>query len=148
VTIKLGHEGLAESHNFAVALSVRIEVGTTLSTADRQSGKAVLEYLLEAKELDDGKVYARSKTKSALVRSNSAVELYTIAAVYMPYMIVIFPGNAELDGSLRLNHSLKESGLLILRMSIHNRAKRGKNLFYSLALYTAELASKMQITYN
>ena len=44
-------ESLAETHDFSVALSCRIEVGTTLTTAERQVGQAVLEDLFEAQEL-------------------------------------------------------------------------------------------------
>ncbi len=51
VTIQLGHEGLAETHNLSVGLAGGVKVGTALSAADGQGGQSILEGLLEAQEL-------------------------------------------------------------------------------------------------
>ena len=53
ILIKLCHKALAECHNLSVGFTLRIEIGTALTTADRQAGQRVLESLLEAQELDD-----------------------------------------------------------------------------------------------
>ena len=50
---ELGHEALAESHDFTIALALGVKIGTALAAADGESGKAVLENLFEAEELDD-----------------------------------------------------------------------------------------------
>ena len=42
------HEGLAETHDFRIALSARREVGTTFTTTHRQCGKGILEGLFES----------------------------------------------------------------------------------------------------
>src|SRR5690606_1913872 len=46
VAIELGHEALAEPHDFAVGLALRIEVRPALSSADGKSGERILEGLL------------------------------------------------------------------------------------------------------
>ena len=53
VAVQLGHEALAEAHDFHVALAVGVEVGAALAAAHGQGGQAVLEGLLEAEELQD-----------------------------------------------------------------------------------------------
>ena len=106
MTIELGHEGLTEAHHFGIALALRIEVGAALAAAHGQGGKAVLEGLLEGKELHHGKGNGRMETKSSLVRSDRAVELYAVAAVDMHLSVVILPRNAELDHALGLGHTL------------------------------------------
>ncbi len=54
---KLGHEGLAETHDFIITLALRVKVGTALAAAHRQAGQAVLENLLKSEEFNDGLVY-------------------------------------------------------------------------------------------
>ena len=46
------------------------------------------------------------ETKTALVRSNCTIELYTVALVYMNLACIINPRNAEHNNALRLNHTL------------------------------------------
>ena len=127
------HEGTAESLNLGIALAVRIEVGTTLSAADRKRGERILKGLLKAEELDDGKVYVRSETKAALVGSDHARELDAVAAVHVHVALVILPRNTEHDDTLRLDHSLENSVLLIFRMCVDQRAQRRENLLNRLA---------------
>ena len=71
VLAKLSHEALAETHYFSVALTLRVEVGTTFAAAHRKSSKAVLKDLLETEELDDTAVYRRVKSETSLVWSDS-----------------------------------------------------------------------------
>ena len=53
VAVQLGHEALAEAHDFHVALAVGVEVRAALAAAHGQGGQAVLEGLLKAEELQD-----------------------------------------------------------------------------------------------
>ncbi len=48
---KFKHISLAETHYFTVALACGVKVRAALATAHRQSGKSILEGLLETKEL-------------------------------------------------------------------------------------------------
>ena len=50
----------------------------------------------------------------------------------MPLVVVILPGHAELDGALRLHHTLQQSDLLILGVSVDNGLQRAQDLFHSL----------------
>ena len=52
--------------HLSVGLALGVEVGATLSTAHGETGKRVLEDLLEAEELDDGKVHSGVKTETTL----------------------------------------------------------------------------------
>ena len=56
MAVQLGHERLAEAHHLTIRAASRIEVGATLTTADRHSGERVLEHLIEAQELHDREV--------------------------------------------------------------------------------------------
>ena len=67
---KLRHEGLAETHDFAVALALRVKVGTAFAAAHREAGQAVFENLFKAQEFDDGGTDARMQAQTALVRPN------------------------------------------------------------------------------
>ena len=51
VVTELKHEGLAETHDFSVALANGVEVRATLTTAHGQRGQSILEGLLETEEL-------------------------------------------------------------------------------------------------
>ena len=132
MAIELGHEGLAETHDFCIALAVGIKVGTALTTAHGQRGKAVLEGLLEAQELHNRKIYVGSKTQSALVGTNCAVELYTIAAVYVYLAGIVCPYYAELNYALGLYKPFQKASLLIFGMLVDNSFKRIKYFFYGL----------------
>ena len=101
-------------------------------TADGQAGHGILEHLLEAQELDHGQVNVGLETQTALVGAQSGIVLHAVAAVDMPDMVVIFPGNAELNNAIRLDHALQQSGLLVLGMSIDDGGQRGQDLFDSL----------------
>ena len=65
-------KALAEAHNLSVGLALRVEVGAALAAAHGQRGKAVLEDLLEAQELDDAQVDGRMQAQAALVGSDGS----------------------------------------------------------------------------
>ena len=50
------HKSIAEPSYFFIRLSFWIKVGSTLSTSHIQSGKRILEGLLETKEFEDRQV--------------------------------------------------------------------------------------------
>ena len=56
MTEQFTHESSAEPSYFTIGLPLWIKIGPALSTPDTQSGKGVLESLLEAKEFEDGQV--------------------------------------------------------------------------------------------
>lgn len=120
---QLGHEALAEAHDFHVGLALRVEVGAALAAADRQTCQGVLEDLLKAEELDDALVDGRMETQTALVRTDRAVELDAEAAVDLNLALVIHPRHAELDDALRLDDLLEHAGGDVLRMLLNNRLK-------------------------
>ena len=70
--IEFRHEALAELHHFIVRTTVRIEVRTTLGSADRESSQCILVYLLKGKEFQNIERNARMEAKTALIRSNCA----------------------------------------------------------------------------
>ena len=86
-----------------------IKVRAALAAADRKTGQGVLEGLLEAQELDNALVDGRMETKSALVRSDRAVELDAEAAVDVDLSLIILPRNTELDGTLRLDQGVHDT---------------------------------------
>lgn len=64
------------------------------------SGEGILEYLLEAEELQDGEVDAGVEAQAALVWAQSRVELHTVSAVHLQVAGVVFPDYTELNDSL------------------------------------------------
>ncbi len=132
VAIQLRHKGLAETHDFRLALSARIEIGTALCAAHGQCGQAVLEGLLESEELHDGKVDGGMEAKAALVRPDRSVVLNTIATVDMGLSGIVHPSYTEFNRALRLDHALQKGVLLILGVTIHHRRQRRENFFRGL----------------
>ena len=132
MTIQLGHESLAESHDLGIASAAGIKVGTALGAAHGQAGQAVLKGLLEAQELHDGQVDGGMEAQAALVGADGAVELHTETAVDMGLASIVNPRDAEHDLALGLDHSLKQSNLLILGVLLDNGNQRLKNLFDGL----------------
>ena len=129
---KLSHEALAEAHYFSIRLALRVEVRTALAAADRKTGKAVLEDLLKAQELDYGSANRGVKSDTALVRSDSRVELYSETAVYLYFAVVVYPRHAENDLALRLYYSVDNSCLYEVRSALYNGLEGLEDLFYSL----------------
>ncbi len=66
--------------------------------------------MLEAQELQDGQVDRRVESETALVWTKSRVELYTVSAVDLELILVIFPDYTELDDALRNGNDF-EGGL-------------------------------------
>ena len=132
MSVKLTHEALAESHYFVVRLTLRVEVRTTLSAAHRETCEGVLENLLEAEELKDAEVNRGVKSQTALVRSDSAVELNSVTAVNLNSAVVIDPSYSEHDLTLRLYDSLKNLLLDKLRVSRKCGSNRIKELINCL----------------
>ena len=132
VTMELGHESLAEAHDFAVAAADGGEVGTALGTADGQAGQSILEGLLEAEELDDGKVNVGSETQAALVGAEGRVVLHAVTTVDVILKVIVHPDNTELDGALGLDHALKQAGLLVLGVGVDDRLEGRQDFFDGL----------------
>ena len=128
VTVQLGHEALAEPHDFAVAASLGIEIRAALGAADRHAGQGVLEDLLEAEELDDPEIDRRVEAQPALVRAECAVELHPEAAVDLHVAIVVLPGHAEDDLPLRLADALDDLVLGILGVLFEHRSESLQHL--------------------
>ena len=70
--------------------------------------------------------------ESALIWADCAVELHPEAAVYIYLASIIRPGDTELYNSFRLNHSFKQSHLLIFGMLIYHDLEGFKNLLDGL----------------
>ena len=131
---ELCHKALAECHNLAVRFSLGIEIGAALAATDRQACQGVFEYLLKAQEFDDTKVYGRMESQASLVRSDGAVELYTVSGIHLYLSLVIYPRNTEFQLSLRINDSLQQSfSAEFLLICINSPDLKGlQNLFHCL----------------
>jgi hypothetical protein len=64
------------------------------------SSQSILEDLLEAQELEDGKVDSWVEAEAALVWTKRGVELNTVAVVDLWLEVVVLPDDAELDDTL------------------------------------------------
>ncbi len=105
---ELHHEGLAETHDLAIRLALRIEVGATLAAAHGQRGQRVLEDLLEGEELQHAEVDGRMETQAALVGTDCAVHLNAETPVDLDLAIVGNPGNTEHYHALGLGDTLED----------------------------------------
>ena len=132
VAVQLGHEALAEAHDFHVALAVGVEVRAALAAAHGQGGQAVLEGLLKAEELQDALIDRGMEAQAALVGADGAVELDTVAAVDLNLARIIDPRHTEGDDALRLDQTLDEAGLLVLGVLLHDGLDALQNLADSL----------------
>ena len=54
------------------------------------------------------------ETKSALVRSDCTVELYTVTLVYLNLSIVIYPRYAERNNTFWLSETLQDTSFAVL----------------------------------
>jgi hypothetical protein len=108
-------ESTHESPDLVVRLALRVKVATTFTTTHHQTSQGVLEDLLETQKLEDGQVDSRVETKTSLVRTESRVELDSVTSVDGDGSIIPFPGDSELDDSLRdLNDGERSSVLGLL----------------------------------
>ena len=103
MTIEFGHQRLAEAHHFAFAFAFRIEVRTAFTAAHRQGGQGIFEGLFEAEEFENRAVYRRVEAHSPFVRPNRRTELHAPCAVNLYLITVVYPHDAELNNTLRLN---------------------------------------------
>ena len=102
------HEGLAEAHDFGVALSNGVEVGTAFTTAEGQHGEAVFEDLLEAEEFQHADVHGLVEAETTLVGAESGVELHAVAEVGAHLAFVVDPGHAEGEDAVGLYDALDD----------------------------------------
>ena len=115
---QFAHKGLTETHDLCIALSTGGKIGTTFATTHGKRGKRILEGLLEPEELQDGKVYRRVETQSALIRTDGTVELYAVADVHLHFSLVVNPRYTEGGDALRFHNALDDLCLLKLRMLV------------------------------
>ena len=54
MTLELGHEGLAKTHDFSVRLALGVEVGTALCATHGQACQRILKDLLKTQEFNNG----------------------------------------------------------------------------------------------
>ena len=72
------------------------------------------------------------EAQTALIRTDSAIELYTVTDVHLYLAFVVDPRHTEGNDALRLNDALHYLGFLKLRMLIVNILDRLQYLTYSL----------------
>src|SRR3546814_11212266 len=56
VAVQFSHEGLAESHDFAIRAAERLEIGAAVDPAERQPATRILRERCETKDIDDAMV--------------------------------------------------------------------------------------------
>jgi len=72
------------------------------------------------------------ETQAAFVRTDGRVELHAITAIYLNFTFVIYPWNAEHDGTLRLSDTLQHLRCFILRVFFDVRNDRFGHLVHRL----------------
>ena len=132
VSVKFCHECLAESHDFHIGFAVRVEVGTTLAAADRQTCQGVFEDLFKAQEFNNAGVYVGSETQTALVRPDCRAELYSETSVYVYLTSIVYPCNSERNLSFRLYQSFQQTHFFIFGVQFYFFFDRSENFFYCL----------------
>jgi hypothetical protein len=130
VARELLHERIAESSDFVIGATFRVEVGATLGTTHVDTSEGILEDLLKSEELEDRQVDGRVKTETALVRAKSRVKLHTVATVYVGLSLIVFPNNAELDDTLWDLNDLKCT--FVFGMFCEERSDGDRELIASL----------------
>ena len=128
VTVQLGHEALAEGHDFLVGLALGVKVRTALAAADGQAGEGVFEDLLKAEEFEDAEVHRGMEAQAALVGADGVVELHAVALVDADMALVVHPGHAEEDHAVRLDHALEDGVALVDGIAVHDRREGFEHL--------------------
>ena len=105
VAEELAHEGLAETHDFGIALATGTEVRATLAAAHRQGRQGILESLLEAQELQYREIHAGVETQASLVGADGGVELHAVAQVHLHLTLIVHPGYTEGDDAFGLHQT-------------------------------------------
>jgi hypothetical protein len=70
------------------------------SLRELTSGKSILKDLLKAQELQDTQIDGRVESEASLIRTESRVELDSIAAIDLWLSLVVLPDNTELNDPL------------------------------------------------
>src|SRR5208283_2287766 len=70
---EFGHETLAETHHFVIALALRIEIASAFAAAHGQRGERVFEDLFERQEFQNAKVDRGMEAQSTFIRTDGAV---------------------------------------------------------------------------
>src|SRR6188474_1888163 len=99
MTAQFSHKTLAKTHHFIVRFSFRIKVRTPFSASHRQSRQTVFKYLFKRKKFQNAKRDGWMKAKTTFIRSDRAIHLDAITAVYMNFSLIIHPGNTKHDDS-------------------------------------------------
>lgn len=113
-----------ESSDLVVRLALRVEVASSLSTSHHETRQGVLKDLFEAQELKDREVDGGVQTESTLVRTESRVELDSVASVDSDRSVILLPGDSELDdslGNLDDGKGLSVLGLLLQQLAYCQR---------------------------
>ncbi len=127
VTIQLGHEALAKTHDFRIALALGIKVRTALAATDGHTGQSVLEDLLKAEEFDNPQIHGGMKTQAPLVRAQGTVKLDPEGAVDVHSILVVLPGYPENDLPLRLADPLDNFVIAEFRVFAQHRSQGFQN---------------------
>ena len=99
---------LAEPHDLAVGLALRVEVGAALAAAHRERGQRVLEDLLEREELQQTEIDRRVEAKAALVRADRAAHLDPEPSVDLDVAPIVDPRDPEHHDALGLDRPLED----------------------------------------
>jgi len=116
MTIKLGHEGLAEPHHFVIGLALGIECGAALAAAHGKAGEAVLEGLFEGQELQHAFGDGGMEADAALVGADGIVVLHPPAALHADIALVVFPADAKAHHPVRFGDAAQDLILVIERL--------------------------------
>ncbi len=83
VALQLSHKTLAEAHNRCRTLPLGSEVAAAFAATDGQRSQRVLKICSKPKNFDNGQIHRGVQAQAALIGADSAVELHTVAAIYM-----------------------------------------------------------------
>ena len=86
--------------------------------------------------LPDDHILLGNKHDNFCVRTNGAIELYTITQIDLNFPLVIHPWNAERDDTFRLHQSLYQRCFLKLRMLVIYSFNTHQHLAYCLQIFT------------
>jgi hypothetical protein len=74
------------------------------------------------------------ETDTTFVRADSIVELHAITKIGLHVAVVVGPGHTERENSVRLYHTLNDTGFFKLRMLIVDILNTHQNLFDGLKI--------------
>ncbi len=126
--VQLGHERLAESHDFVIALALGVEVGSAFAAPHGERGQRVLEHLFESEELEHAERDGRVEPQATFIRTDRAVHLDAETAVDLDLAPIVDPRDAEHDDAFRLHQPLQDPRLPIHGVGIDERHHRFDDL--------------------